>query len=492
MQKTNLIYEVLVPALGCVAFGMLLSVAYQMWDENRNALLADKVGPMEISCEQLSVETGLQGKKVKITQVEVAPKYALTERKNGTKTVFLLRPKAPAEPTGGFPILLQTWSVTNPAEAKQFRDKETFTGSLRTVMALDFAHQDQIEELYPGIDLDNCYLLLSPGLKGSTELPYIAYGMGLFFGGGCLIFGIWLIYGIRSAVRYGVTLTPDTDPHANKTRRSVLEYSNVQPQNYQPIAPRGREPETHYDELPSRPWLQPFCKVMKIALGSIVLPMALLAKANMLPDWARVYFYCLFVAAAVFLLVDFFLMYRRQKNPGNNVRKLIRPGSVPTKFERGWEKHKDQLRDLGFTFQGDFLTSDLYHRMSREYLSADGRSLLRFTRDSIVNTISVYSVLDNGQLIMTVDMELPEMGHHKIHLLAGPRKDLAGTLSIHQQAIVAVADAVVKIAPDELHDFWRYSETLEEQMVGQKPFEAVPLPCFGDLQQQSHLTEVSV
>ena len=44
MQKTNLIYEVLVPALGCVAFGMLLSVAYQMWDENRNALLADKVG----------------------------------------------------------------------------------------------------------------------------------------------------------------------------------------------------------------------------------------------------------------------------------------------------------------------------------------------------------------------------------------------------------------------------------------------------------------
>ena len=231
---------------------------------------------------------------------------------------------------------------------------------------------------------------------------------------------------------------------------------------------------------------------MKIGLLAVVLPMALLAKADLLPDWAMVYFLYLAGGAAVFVLFEFFLLYRRLKQPGNNIRRIIRPGSLPAKTERAWEKHKDYLRDLGFTFQGDFQTSDRYHQVSREYLSADGRSLLRLTRDRVVNTMAVYSVLDNGQLIMTIDMELPEMGHHKIHLLAGPRKGLAGTLSIHQQAIAAMADAVVKVAPDELHDFWRYSESLEEQMVGKQPIEEISLPYFRDIEQRVDLTEATV
>lgn len=54
MKKTNLINDVLIPALGCIGCGMLLAVTFQMWEENRHALLSEKVGPTEISCAQLS------------------------------------------------------------------------------------------------------------------------------------------------------------------------------------------------------------------------------------------------------------------------------------------------------------------------------------------------------------------------------------------------------------------------------------------------------
>jgi len=93
---------------------------------------------------------------------------------------------------------------------------------------------------------------------------------------------------------------------------------------------------------------------------------------------------------------------------------------------------------------------------------------------------------------MTVDMEMPGMGHPYIHLLAGPRKDLAGTWSIHQQALAAMADVVISVAPEELHDFWKYTETLEEQMIGRRPFEKISIPYFRSLEQRFQQTEVLV
>jgi len=226
-KKTNVVHEVLTPFIACLAFGMLLAVTYQMWDENRNALLADKAGPVKMSCTELSNATGMRGKRVTINQVKAAPKYSLYQDKNGSSAAFLLQPNALDAKAGSFPVILQTRSVSTPDEAKALCDNVTFTGTMRTAMALDFTHGDKISECYPNIDLEQCHVVLFPSVTGSTDLPYVAAGMALLFGGGFLAFGFQLIRGIFSVFRNGATLVKTISrslPRPPQSKYSTLNF----------------------------------------------------------------------------------------------------------------------------------------------------------------------------------------------------------------------------------------------------------------------------
>ena len=94
---------------------------------------------------------------------------------------------------------------------------------------------------------------------------------------------------------------------------------------------------------------------------------------------------------------------------------------------------------------------------------------------------TIYSLMNNGQLLLTTDISMGQMRHHQINLLDGVRRNFKETLSIHQQAVDGYSDVIVQLQPDELHAFWRYEETLEEQMTGKRPYTSVPLPVFQDL-----------
>ena len=120
-------------------------------------------------------------------------------------------------------------------------------------------------------------------------------------------------------------------------------------------------------------------------------------------------------------------------------------------------------------------------QVARFYLSDDRKIFVRYVMTDEMKILIVYSLLNNGQLLLTTDTPLGELYDSRVNLLEGVKGDFEETLSLHRQVVGGFDEFVVRIDPDEAHAFWEYTEAIEEQMTGDRPYGDQPLPVFRNL-----------
>lgn len=483
-NKANLIQDVITPVFACMAICTLIYFTFQMWSENRHALQAEKNGPTPVSYNQPEHFRALWTHQVRIENADAGVEFSIdTDNEGRVSTAFVLFPQGDEKrKTNAFPVVIQHREVEDKKQAEAYRAAKSFEGTLSNAISLDLDHQDALAEAYPEIDFGNCYVLNAPARGGDETLGYVALGIFAFWFSFLCWFGYESVAGVRKAFSNGVTIAPE---------RQVRN----RPASAPPVVYRtdigsaiDDEPAMAYSNwvktVDRVSWLPSFClvtKVVGILVGIVVLPMAFAGKGNLLPDWLTPMFMKLFVVAVVAWLAHWGLLYRKHVNPGNVIRKLIGENGLPWWQRLRFRKFDKALIPTGFSFEGDFLMKDNRDSVAREYLSPDGRSLVRVNLDDDMRIMAVYSLIDNGQVILTIDMELPGLAHPRIDIYFGSKGKVKKTMSIHEQVVAGYKDKVLTIGPDELHAFWMYCEALELQLVGRKPLEPVSLPKFRSL-----------
>ena len=140
------------------------------------------------------------------------------------------------------------------------------------------------------------------------------------------------------------------------------------------------------------------------------------------------------------------------------------------------------LKSQGFEHHGTFITNRTIKQVTREYLETTGTTIVKITKTNVgVEAICCYSVLANGQVFATIDIEIPPANHPLMGITTGVKGNLLKTLEIHDQITSQFEDVVLRINARELDDASIYIERLEQQATGMVAYHDVPLPAFADL-----------
>ena len=481
MKKTNVVLELGMPLLGCAAFVLLISFLWDMRSDNQQALAAEKAGPIKIQFNDLLMRNDLDLKRVEITGATIGPKYSITKLEHGTSGAFLLFPDqkfnlAPDQR----PVIVQDSSIETKADAEKYLKKKKLTGTVTDEWSLNFAHQKMLEKCYPGLDLDRCTIISSPSHSYSKHTEYVVYGGMLFFGAFLLSFLTWLYRSIKNAFANGIAFSPESEVPDVPAASTVQLKTHLETQ----LGANAIEskPEKTIEYVSSWYSFSSVAKTIGIVVFTPTLLMAFVGKAKLLPDNFMWVFYTLFALSLCCLVVYVLALTYQLKSGGKNVRWPLSTGvNLPRRFRRAFQRCENKLLPLGFHPVGDFQMKEHNKELAREFLSEDGRILFRYVMTDDIKIMTIYSLMASGQLILTTDLPLGELNHYLVNLLAGVKGKFEETISIHRQAVDGFDDVIIRIQPDELHAFWRYEETIEEQMTGKIPYSDVPLPMFRDL-----------
>ncbi len=491
MQKTSFVTGILGSALGCAAAITLLYFTYTMWDENHKATLAQQRGPMNISYRDLASHQDLNRQVVTLTDAKVAPEFSQNQKKKWS-AAFLLLPADPAVNKSAIPVMIQNSKIDSPAKAKAFLAEKKFTGTLHNFMRMNTQHVEQLGELHPQVDLGRGYVLIMPPRKGDVSVQYHAYGIGLLW----VIFFLYsfsrLISEIKKARIHGFSFKPVYQNQANANQSG---FDSKWVDRIVPSSRNKSQPDFEETQCVVVPKFPPARYIFQILLGVtfliFALPMALAARQDLLPDGLLPWFYLSFGLTVLFTILYAYFLYRDVKYPSPAIRKPIEPLSLPGRYSRMFARHEAEIGELGFRKIGEFLTNQRSRQVTCEYLSADGLTVARMTKDLFHEAIVFYSLLCDGKVIMTVDMDVPEVWHGLLKLTKGIKGDFKNTFRIHHQIIAPVQQHVAQVLENELQQFVKYTETIEMQAVGQLDMHPIPIPNMRSFEQDFELESVS-
>ena len=274
MKKTNIVLDIGIPLIGCLACGMMISMLWQMRSANQIAQLAEQNGPMKVEFEELLTRDELAQQHVELSNAHVAPKYSLSKQDYGMSGCFLLFPEQRFEiDPNRLPIIIQVSTIENQEGAAQFSKQKTFTGTVSNYWSLNFDHQRILKLCYPELELDRCVVISSPGRCYSKDANFVAISGMIFFSVLLLAFFAWLCRSMTNAFKQGLTFSPSSEVPPAPTKPSFYHDTNWRAELGEVASDSKIEKDVSY--VPRMYSLSYIAKVLGVAAFTPTLMMAL-------------------------------------------------------------------------------------------------------------------------------------------------------------------------------------------------------------------------
>jgi len=427
-----------------------------MWVENNNILAAKENGAAAFTCQQIIKQGDLASRYVEVTDAKREKWLSIYRNKEGRFSLALLAtPSTQNQDQNAITegLIIQRGSFASKNECLEAAQNTQLTGLLRNSNSLDFKHGDNLSELFPLLDYSRCYVLV-PNASGSPSTTQITIVMAIMMGT-LMLWQLWgLITSTIDAFKYGVRFKPEVDtgfePIAQVADTTFVHRETMCVQTTNTVNSPLSKPEPI--QFSDRPWCPLGVDALLIFLS--------------LGCWT----------------VTLFSLAKSVRNIANSVRIPVDESSLPSSFTQHFHLLDLDLKSQGFEHHGTFITNRTIKQVTREYLETTGTTIVKITKTNVgVEAICCYSVLANGQVFATIDIEIPPANHPLMGITTGVKGNLLKTLEIHDQITSQFEDVVLRINARELDDASIYIERLEQQATGMVAYHDVPLPAFADL-----------
>lgn len=490
-NKPHFIYEIVFPLLAVVALTLIMSFVYQMWVENNNMLDAQENGVPAVACDQV-IKQDLLYDYIEVTDAKKEKWLSIYSDKDGKFSVaFLATPSDQNQDkdTISDGLIVELGGFDSQDTCLQAAQDIELTGLLRSsYFELDFKHQENLSELFPQLDLSRCYVL-QPNASGSHGVNQVTIVIVIMMGT-LLLWQLWslitsTIEGFKYGLRFKFEKETGIEPEAQVASTTFVQRPTIQVQQVNHATEhRGVSPQTQPTSIQfsDRPKCQEHVWLTALKLASFLLP-AMAASTFLFPAWCPMGVDALLIFLTLGCwAVTFFSLAKAVRNVANSSRIRVNESSLPSSFTKHFQLLDLDLKSQGFTHLGTYVTNLAIKQVTREYLATDGQTLTHLTKTNVgVAAICCYSVLANGQVFATIDIEVPTNQHPLIGITTGVQGNLLKTLEIHDQIISQFEDVILKIDASEIDDAAIYIERLEQQATGMIEYYNVPVPAFKDL-----------
>ena len=499
MQKPDYIRDGLSSFLAVIATFALFMFAWQMSKETRFAAEAKANGAEKITCQEIVDGRSVTRRTIEVVDVESLPLWSASPSDDGSKLIaFLIKPAGGAMDAYRKRPIMVTTKDMKPAELQAMMARTSFEGTVRSAMSMRFDHVENFEQLYPQLDYENGLVLMVPGLAGSAEGVKMGWVMVVLTSLFLLSSLVWLIRVLVSMFRYQ-RFTKEQSLHLQQfdTQKPVM----VRPQQVSQLANTNQyqafdqqlyrvEAETFAIETTANPevdfpsgrsviWWTTLAGILMIGLAAFIgfvgVPVAFPIPTVFVVIGLGLSAFGLFAFGLRKIASDL-------AKPVNAIRWPVRQATIPSRIKRYFKKVDVAARLLNLEWQGDFLTNEMRHQLTRDYLADDGKAWVRISHTSTSRSIMIYSMFPSGKLLITVDQNLPdEFTHPRIRFVKAPGLNLAKMYALHQQAIASFRNELISVKPNELQSVCDYTEAIELQTIGAIPIDSLPLPLTEDL-----------
>lgn len=485
-KKPHFVFDIAFPLLAVVALSLISSFIYQMWVENNNILAAKENGAAAFTCQQIIKQGDLASRYVEVTDAKREKWLSIYRNKEGRFSLALLAtPSTQNQDQNAITegLIIQRGSFASKNECLEAAQNTQLTGLLRNSNSLDFKHGDNLSELFPLLDYSRCYVLV-PNASGSPSTTQITIVMAIMMGT-LMLWQLWgLITSTIDAFKYGVRFKPEVDtgfePIAQVADTTFVHRETMCVQTTNTVNSPLSKPEPI--QFSDRPKCEEHIWLKVLIIGSVLLPI-MAASTFFAGAWCPLGVDALLIFLSLGCwTVTLFSLAKSVRNIANSVRIPVDESSLPSSFTQHFHLLDLDLKSQGFEHHGTFITNRTIKQVTREYLETTGTTIVKITKTNVgVEAICCYSVLANGQVFATIDIEIPPANHPLMGITTGVKGNLLKTLEIHDQITSQFEDVVLRINARELDDASIYIERLEQQATGMVAYHDVPLPAFADL-----------